>query len=139
MTNYHEPGQVDIEIINDATSPVLNTFLAALFDEYLQPLGLTRGSSPCGYACSDHSSWTDAGYPSAFAFEGGGLAHSFDLIHTEWDLLSEMGGSASRSLPFAQLGLAFLGEVAKGAAGPLDEIYANGFEALPGGAPAGGG
>jgi leucyl aminopeptidase len=136
MTNYHEPGQVDIEIINDATSPVLNTYLGALFDEYLQPLGLTRGSSPCGYACSDHSSWTDAGYPSAFAFEGGGLAHSFDLIHTAFDLMDEMGNTAERSRPFAQLGLAFLGEVAKGTTGPLDGIYADGFEA-PAGAAAG--
>lgn len=131
MTNYHEPGQVDIEIISDFTNPALNAFLAGLFDEYLQPLGLTRGSSPCNYGCSDHASWTAAGYPSTFAFEGGGLGHSFDLIHTEFDLLENMDDTAERSLPFAQLGLAFLGEVAKGTTGSVDVIFEDGFETPP--------
>ena len=132
MTNYHEPGQVDIEIISDYTDSGLNAFVAALFDEYLAPQGLTRGSSPCGYGCSDHASWQAEGYPSSFAFEGGGLTHSFAPIHTAGDLLANMDGTAERSLPFAQLGLAFLGELAKGGTGPLDLIFADGFESLPG-------
>ena len=131
MTNYHEPGQVDIEIIADFTDAGLNAFVAALFDEYLALLGLTRGSSDCGYGCSDHAAWQAAGYPSSFAFEGGGLAHSFGSIHTANDLLANMGDSAQRSLPFAQLGLAFLGELAKGGSGPLDVIFTNGFDPVP--------
>jgi leucyl aminopeptidase len=70
MTNYHEPGQVEIEVINDFTSSTLNAFMGQLFDAYLAPLGMSRGSSPCGYACSDHASWTSSGYPSSFVFEG---------------------------------------------------------------------
>jgi leucyl aminopeptidase len=132
MTNYHEPGQVDIEIINDYSNSVLNAFVGDLFDEYLQPLGRTRGSSACGYGCSDHASWTAAGYPSTFAFEGGGLAHSFGLIHTEFDLLENMDDTAERSIPFVQLGLAFLGEVAKGRTGATELIFEDGFEAAPG-------
>jgi leucyl aminopeptidase len=128
MTNYHEPGQADIEIISDHTNAGLNTFIGTLFDTYLQPLGLTRGSSPCGYACSDHGSWTAAGYPSAFVFEGGGLAHSFGEIHSAFDLIENMGNSAARSVPFAQLGLAFLGEVAKGSTTSTDQIFEDGFE-----------
>ncbi len=128
MTNYHETGQVDIEIINDDTNPGLNAFLGELFDEYLQPLGLTRGASPCGYGCSDHASWTAAGYPSTFAFEGGGINHSFWLIHSADDLLVNMDDTAERSIPFAQLGLAFLGEVAKGTTAPTDVIFEDGFE-----------
>lgn len=131
MTNYHEPGQVDIEIINDFTNPALSAFLGDLFDEYLQPFGLTRGSSACTYACSDHASWTAAGYASTFAFEGGGINHSFYLIHSADDLLANMGDTAERSIPFAQLGLAFLGEVAKGTTGSVDLIFEDGFEAMP--------
>jgi leucyl aminopeptidase len=111
---------------------VLNAFVGDLFDEYLQPLGRTRGSSACGYGCSDHASWTAAGYPSTFAFEGGGLAHSFGLIHTEFDLLENMDDTAERSIPFVQLGLAFLGEVAKGRTGAAELIFEDGFEAAPG-------
>jgi leucyl aminopeptidase len=132
MTNYHEPGQADIEIISDHTNAGLNAFLGVLFDAYLQPLGLTRGSSPCGYGCSDHASWTAAGYPSAFAFEGGGINHSFGQIHSAFDLIENMGDSAARSVPFAQLGLAFLGEVAKGSNVSTDLIFEDGFEFEPG-------
>lgn len=131
MTNYNEPGQVDMEIIADFTDAGLNAFVAALFDEYLAPLGLTRGSSDCGYGCSDHASWQAEGYPSSFAFEGGGLAHSFGSIHTADDLLANMGGNAERSIPFAQLGLAFLGELGKGGTGPLDSIFTDGFDPAP--------
>ncbi len=131
MTNYQEPGQVDIEIISDQTNPALNAFLGELFDEYLQPLGLTRGSSPCGYGCSDHASWTAAGFPSTFAFEGGGLSHSFSLIHSSADLIENMDASAEHSVRFAQLGLAFLGEVAKGDSNAADLIFEDGFEPLP--------
>jgi leucyl aminopeptidase len=131
MTNYHEQGQVDIEIINDQTNPALNTFLGELFDEYLLPLGLTRGSSACGYGCSDHASWTEAGFPSTFAFEGGGLSHSFNMIHSANDLIENMDDSAEHSIRFAQLGLAFLGEIAKGSNGPTDVIFADGFEPVP--------
>ena len=67
------------------------------------------------------------------AFEGGGLAHSFGSIHTANDLLANMGGHAERSVPFAQLGLAFLGELAKGGNGPLDVIFADGFDPVPDG------
>lgn len=135
MTNYHESGQVDIEFISDNVDGTLTAWLADVFDAYLAPLGLTRGSSPCGYGCSDHSSWTAAGYPSAFVFEGGGMGHDFGLIHTANDLLANMDDSAEHSVPFAQLGLAFLGEVAKGESMPLDIIFANGFEPVPNVAP----
>lgn len=131
MTNYHESGQAQIEIISDFTSSALNTFMGQLFDTYLAPLGMTRGTSPCGYACSDHASWTSSGYPSSFLFEGGGMGHDFNLIHTANDLLSSMGNTAEHSVPFAQLGLAFLGEVAKGTSQTSDLIFAHGFESLP--------
>jgi PKD repeat protein len=74
---------------------------------------MTRGTYTCGYACSDHASWTSAGYPSAMMFEAGGTSGYNPNIHTANDTLANMGGSAANSAKFAKLGLAFLGELAK--------------------------
>mgnify|MGYP006161528271 CR=1 FL=1 len=80
---------------------------------YLAPMGLTRGSVACGYACSDHASWTNAGYPAAMMFEAGDPNGSFRYIHTPYDTLATMGESAQHSVKFTQFALAYLGETAK--------------------------
>ncbi|MGQ4660069.1 M20/M25/M40 family metallo-hydrolase [Lysobacter sp. F6437] len=109
MTNYASGASVDMQLITDYSNADLQQFLRDIFDEYLAPLGLTRGTYTCGYGCSDHASWTSAGYPAAMMFEA-----SFNNdIHTPYDTLSNMGGTASASVPLAKLGLAFLGELAK--------------------------
>jgi leucyl aminopeptidase len=91
----------------------LKNFFVTLFDAYLAPMGLTRGSVACGYACSDHASWTNAGYPAAMMFEAGGPNGSFPYIHTPNDTLATMGESAQNSVKFAQFALAYLAETAK--------------------------
>jgi leucyl aminopeptidase len=109
MTNYTTGASVDMQLISDYSNNDLKQFLRDIFDEYLAPLGLTRGSYTCGYGCSDHASWTSAGYPAAMMFEA-----SFNNdIHTRYDTLSNMGDTAAGSVPLAKLGLAFLGELAK--------------------------
>ena len=109
MTNYASGASVDMQLITDYSNADLQQFLRDIFDEYLAPLGLTRGTYTCGYGCSDHASWTSAGYPAAMMFEA-----SFNNdIHTPYDTLSNMGGTANASVPLAKLGLAFLGELAK--------------------------
>jgi len=114
MTNYNAGAGVDMRLITDYSNPALQTFLLQLFDTYLAPRGLRRGYDTCGYACSDHASWTAAGYPSAYFFEAGAPDGGyFPYIHTGNDTLPNMGNSAQHSAKFAQLGLAFLGEAAK--------------------------
>jgi leucyl aminopeptidase len=114
MTNYRASSSVDMRLVTDYSNLHLQTFLNTLFDTYLAPRGLTRGLDTCGYACSDHASWTAAGYPSGFFFEGGGAdGRAFPLIHSNNDTLANMGNSAQNSGKFAMLGLAFLGEAAK--------------------------
>jgi leucyl aminopeptidase len=114
MTNYRASSSVDMRLVADYSNVHLQTFLNTLFDTYLAPRGLTRGVDACGYACSDHASWTAAGYPAGFFFEGGGSdGRGFPLIHTSNDTLANMGNSAQNSGKFAMLGLAFLGETAK--------------------------
>lgn len=115
MTNYKSGPVEDMQLITDYSNPDLQTFLVELFDRYLAPLGLTRGTYTCGYGCSDHASWTSSGYPSAMMFEAGDLSGDFPYIHTTGDTLANMGESAEHSAKFAKLGLAFLAELGKSA------------------------
>ncbi len=119
MTNYKSGSVPDMQLITDYSSTELKTFFTSLFDTYLQPLGYTRSTYTCGYGCSDHASWTAAGYPAAMFFEAGDSAGYNPKIHSANDTLANMGESAANSVKFAKFGLAFLGEVGKtnGAAG----------------------
>lgn len=108
MTNYRAPGSTtDIRVMTDNSHPQLVQFLRDLFDAYLAPLGYTRGESSCGYACSDHASWTAAGFPAAMYDEG----PFFPLLHTPDDTLEQLGGTAEHATIIARLGLAFMGEL----------------------------
>ena len=114
MTNYKSGTGPDMRLVTDFSDPHMQRFLTDLFDAYLAPRGMTRGTDTCGDACSDHASWTAAGFPSGFFFEGGTASgNGFSAIHTTSDTLANMGNSAQNSAKFAQLGLAFLGEAAK--------------------------
>ena len=113
MTNYKSGAVTDMKLISDYSNTNLKNFFITLFDTYLAPMGLTRGSVACGYACSDHASWTNAGYPAAMMFEAGDPGGSFPYIHTPYDTLATMGESAQHSVKFTQFALAYLGETAK--------------------------
>lgn len=43
----------------------------------------------CGYACSDHATWTHSGVPSVFTFEGEFAKHS-PFIHTSQDTVEHI-------------------------------------------------
>jgi len=110
MTNWKSPqGTTDIGLISDYSNASLLQFVQDLFATYLAPSGYTMGLSACGYACSDHASWTAAGYPSAMPDEG----PIFPYLHTPNDTLQQMGNTAIHSTILARLGLAFLGEIGK--------------------------
>ena len=113
MTNYKAGAVTDMKLISDYSNADLQNFFITLFDAYLAPMGLTRSSVACGYACSDHASWTNAGYPAAMMFEAGSPSGSFPYIHTTSDTLATMGESAQHSVKFAQFALAYLAETAK--------------------------
>ncbi|MFD0739910.1 M20/M25/M40 family metallo-hydrolase [Lysobacter koreensis] len=109
MTNYRTGSSVDMRITTDYTNTGLNAFMGNVFDTYLAPLGLVRGTTSCGYACSDHASWTSAGYPAGFMFE----ATTFNQIHSTGDTLANMGNNTNPSANIGKFALAFLGELAK--------------------------
>ncbi len=107
MTN-HFGSNDDITIITDYTSEAQNNFLGSLIDSYLPEL--SWGRDKCGYACSDHASWTSQGYPASTPFE----TKKRDMnghIHTSRDTLDNMGGTADHALKFAKLALAYVIEL----------------------------
>jgi bacterial leucyl aminopeptidase len=114
MTNYTTSPQ-HIYLIGDRTDATQNTFVGQLIDTYLP--GVTRGTTFCNYACSDHASWTAQGYPSSFPFEANfnpPPAGDNPFIHTANDTLAQSGNNANHALRFAKLGAAYLAEAAKG-------------------------
>ncbi len=113
MTNYRSGAVPDMNLISDYSNAALKNFAATLFDTYLAPKGLTRGSVTCGYACSDHASWTSAGYTAAMMFEAGDRNGDFPYLNPTADTLATMGESAQNSVKFAQFALAYLAETAK--------------------------
>lgn len=114
MTNYRVGVPYHLQFITDYVNGPLLSFSYTLFDAYLAPLGLIRRSITCNYACSDHASWTSKGFPAVMASESGDTDYEFfPYLHSANDTLAFIGGSANSSVPFAQFGLAFLGELAK--------------------------
>lgn len=111
MTNYHKPSDDKIYLITDYTNRKQNNFLTKLVKHYLPELQVS--TSQCGYACSDHASWTRHGYAASFPFESA-FKDSNPYIHTENDTLNHSDQEAKHALKFAQLALAYTVELGKG-------------------------
>jgi len=107
MTGYIRPGtSPTIGVVTDFTDATLTRFVRACIDEYAAQISWSN--TACGYGCSDHASWTRAGYPSAFAFESL-FSNSNPNIHTVNDVPSLL--NPQHALEFARLGLAFAVEL----------------------------
>ncbi len=109
MTNYNG-SSLDVVFVNDYTNEAQNKFLGTLMDKYLPEL--SWGYTACGYACSDHASWTGEGFPASAPFE----AEKSDMnrdIHTGRDTIDQSGGVADHAQKFAKLGVAFVVELDK--------------------------
>ena len=98
----------DIVMMADYTNGAQNEFIGKLIDEYVKvPWGYSR----CGYGCSDHASWTAAGYPASIPFEST-MEDINRKIHTSQDTLQSAGGDAKHAAKFAKLATAFVVELA---------------------------
>lgn len=129
MTNFRNGVPFHLKFISDFSNAQLSSFSQSLFDIYLAPLGLQRSSYTCGYACSDHASWTGEGFPAVMATEAGAPNQAFfNQLHTANDTLAVMGDSGVNSAVFARFGLAFIGELGKTAVVDPDVIFRHGFD-----------
>lgn len=108
MTNYKGSADFDIVMMNDYTNAAQNTFIGNLIDHYLH---IPWGYSKCGYACSDHASWTAQGFPASIPFEST-MQDINKKIHTANDTLSRSNGTADHAAKFAKMAAAFAIELA---------------------------
>jgi leucyl aminopeptidase len=118
MTNYRGSAK-DIWIYTDYTDSQQNAFLASLITTYTP--SITVGYSACGYACSDHASWHNQGFPASFPFEtldGQDNPH----IHTANDTYANMGNQADHALKFAKLAAAYAVELGSDGPGVTDTV-----------------
>ena len=98
----------DIVMMADFTNQAQNEFLGRLIDEYVK---VSWGYSRCGYGCSDHASWTAAGFPASMPFEST-MEDINPSIHTAKDTVESAGGDAMHATKFAKLAIAFVAELA---------------------------
>jgi len=108
MTLNKGTADKDIVFMTDYTNAALNEFLGKLVDEYVKvPWGLSK----CGYGCSDHASWTNAGFPASMPFEST-MGDINKKIHTANDTLESAGGDAKHAAKFAKLAVSYIVELA---------------------------
>lgn len=106
MTGYAYKNDPTIWIMDDYVNKDLSSFLSTLIKTYVkQPVG----HSKCGYACSDHATWTKSGYPAVIAFETS-MQTMNPYIHSSKDTMEKL--SLNHMHDFAKLGLAFVVELA---------------------------
>lgn len=108
MTNYNGSAN-DIYLISDYTHAGQNAFLINLIKTYTN---YSWGQTKCGYACSDHASWTRNGFIASFPFEAK-VGEDNPYIHTAKDTLEQMGENSWHAFKFAKLAIAYMVEMAK--------------------------
>ncbi|KAI5954750.1 LAP1 [Candida theae] len=91
MTGYTQ-GSIDAGVephfglIEDYTSVELNSFIKLIIETYNS---IPYHSSECGYACSDHASALENGYPSSFLIESE-MKYSNKYIHSVMDTIDRI-------------------------------------------------
>lgn len=73
-------------LITDYTSVGLNNFIKQIIDEYCS---IPYHETACGYACSDHSSAIENGYPASFIIESE-FKLSNNYIHSVMDTIDRL-------------------------------------------------
>lgn len=106
MTGYRYNGSDKMWMIGDNVDSSLSEFVESLINQYI---GVKVDWTKCGYACSDHASWSHIGVPSAFPFEAR-FGEEDPYIHTGNDLMKYV--SLDHMTNFAKLGVAFAVEQA---------------------------
>jgi bacterial leucyl aminopeptidase len=117
MTGF-KGSERDVYLVNDFVSPELNAFLVKLLQEYNHSGAhqITHAETTCGYACSDHQSWTRNGVHAAFPFEAAFSDYN-RAIHSTQDTVAVLDPTGANHARFAKLGIEFLIETAKSADG----------------------
>jgi len=101
MTGYVGSNGEVIGVVTDYVDSEVTNFIKLLVEEYA---AIPYKNTQCGYACSDHASWSKAGYRSAFTIETS-FEDSNKFIHTKGDTMDKL--SFDHMKEFAKLSVAF--------------------------------
>lgn len=107
MTGFEYQNDPAIWLITDHVNPDLTNFIHRLTLTYVKR---SVKLSTCGYACSDHASWDDAGIPAAFPFEAR-MGDDDPDIHTSRDTMDKL--SLDHMTDYLKLATAFTVELAE--------------------------
>jgi bacterial leucyl aminopeptidase len=111
MTGFKSPKDTqELYFVTDHVDTGLTTFLKILTETYLKIPAQLIGETECGYACSDHASWTNAGYSSVFPFEAS-FENYNKTLHTSKDTMELI--TPAHVMKFVKLGAAFAVELAE--------------------------
>lgn len=105
MTGYNPTKVNKIYLMEDYVDSSLTNFVEQLAKQYAKT---EVGRSQCGYACSDHASWTREGYRAATPFETS-MQDMNPYIHTANDTMDRI--SLEHMSRFARIGIAFMTEL----------------------------
>jgi len=108
MTMYGKNETEPFGVVTDYVSVELSAFLRLLLDAYSD---FPHTNTKCGYACSDHASWTKYGYRAAFPFEAT-FAKSDPNIHSPRDTISTL--NVYRGYQLSKVALGYVIEMAGG-------------------------
>ncbi|KIM90560.1 hypothetical protein PILCRDRAFT_187745 [Piloderma croceum F 1598] len=109
MTAWVKRGtREEVGIITDFVDAELTEFNKKLVDTYLD---IPWVGTKCGYACSDHASFSKAGYPSSFTIESA-FENSNSNIHSQNDRIDVSPEfSFEHMLEFSKLAVAYVIEL----------------------------
>lgn len=111
MTGYEYKNLPDMWLMKDYVDSSLVSFLEQLITTYVKrPVHYSR----CGYACSDHASWTQNGYAAGIAAEAA-YENTNSAMHSSNDTMDKL--SLEHMTDYAKLASAFAVELAE----PLDD------------------
>ncbi|GHJ84538.1 hypothetical protein NliqN6_0940 [Naganishia liquefaciens] len=96
-----------VGVITDYVDPALSKFIADAVTAYCD---IPPVPTKCGYACSDHASWSKAGYQSAFSIEST-FENSNHAIHSTGDTIEHPEFSFDHMQEFSKLAIAFAVEL----------------------------
>jgi len=99
----------EVGVIVDYVDEGLTKHNKQLIDVYLS---IPYVETECGYACSDHASWSRAGYPSIFTIESSFANANLDNIHSSRDRIDiSTEFSFDHMLEFSKLAVAYAMEL----------------------------
>lgn len=107
LTGYAYKNEKTMWLISDYVDQDLTAYLEKLISTYVkQPVKYTR----CGYACSDHASWTQNGYAASIPAEAA-FQNTNPHIHSSRDTIDKL--SLKHMTDYVKLGTAFAVELAE--------------------------